>query len=170
METTTQTSSAPGAPASWTRPRLAYLPPRRDGSLGPEAVELAALAGLELDDWQAWYLTESLSFRQDGRWSALECGLSVPRQNGKGGILEARELAGLFLLEERLLTHTAHEFKTSHEHFLRLLACLDALPPRYRRLMKAPRMAHGDEAIEMRDGRRLRFLAHSGGSGTRLLG
>jgi hypothetical protein len=45
----------------------------------------------------------------------------VPRQNGKGTILEARELAGLFLLGERLLIHSAHEQDTSLEHFRRLL-------------------------------------------------
>ena len=36
--------------------------------------------------------------RADGNWSAFEVGVNVPRQNGKGGIIEARELAGLFLL------------------------------------------------------------------------
>jgi hypothetical protein len=46
----------------------------------------------------------------------------VPRQNGKGEVLMARELFGLFELGERLIIHTAHEFKTSAEHFHRLEA------------------------------------------------
>ena len=118
-----------------------------------------------LDEWQAWYLEQTLAFRPDGRWAAFECGLCVPRQDGKGGILEARELAGLFLLDERLLTHTAHEFKTSQEHFLRLATLVDGLPPRYKRRVKQIREAHGSEGIELHGGRRIRFLARSGGSG-----
>jgi hypothetical protein len=39
-----------------------------------------------------------------------DVGLVVPRQNGKGTILEARELAGLFLFGESIL-HTSHEFR-----------------------------------------------------------
>jgi hypothetical protein len=48
-----------------------------------------------------------------------------PRQNGKDAILEARELAGLFLLGERLLIHSAHQFDTSLEHFRRLLFLIE---------------------------------------------
>lgn len=145
-------------------PRVWNTPPRA-GTLGPQAVELAHEAGLELDDWQAWTLQEALGVRADGRWSAFEVGLCVPRQDGKGSILEARELTGLFLLDERLLTHTAHEFKTSQEHFLRLATLVDGLPARYKRQVRRIREAHGSEAIELRDGRRIRFLARSGGSG-----
>ena len=141
--------------------------PPKAGSLGHLAVDLAGEAGLELDDWQSWQLEEAMAIRPDGRWASFEVGLSVARQNGKGSILEARELAGLFLPEvhEHLLTHTAHEFKTAQEHFLRIAGLVEALPPKYRRLVKHIYTANGSEAIEMRDGRRLRFLARSGGSG-----
>jgi hypothetical protein len=44
----------------------------------------------------------------------------VPRQNGKGEILLARQLAGLFLLGEQLIMHSAHEYKTAAEAFLRI--------------------------------------------------
>lgn len=145
-------------------PRVFSSPPYA-GTLGPQAVYLAAEAGLELDDWQAWTLHQTQGVRRDGRWSSFECAESVPRQNGKGGIIEARLLAGLFLYDERLLTYTAHEFKTAQEHFLRIRDSIDLLPPKYRRLVKQVREAHGSEAIEMRDGRRLRFLARSSGSG-----
>ena len=53
------------------------------------------------------------AIREDGRWQTREVGVNVPRQNGKGEILIARELFGLFELGERLVIHTAHEFKTS---------------------------------------------------------
>jgi hypothetical protein len=50
-------------------------------------------------------LTVLLAVR-GGKWAAFEAGLEVARQNGKGGVYEARELAGLFLLGERLLVHS----------------------------------------------------------------
>src|SRR6185295_13483110 len=94
------------------RPTVMNLPVDRRGSAGPEAVDLAELAGLRLDDWQQWILREALSEQANGDWSAFEVAILVSRQNGKGSILEARQLAGLYLLHEGLQVHTAHEFKT----------------------------------------------------------
>lgn len=79
-------------------------------SAGREAVDLARSCGLWLDPWQAFVLEHGLGERSDGKWSAFECAIVVSRQNGKGSILEARELAGLFLFDEQLILHSAHEF------------------------------------------------------------
>jgi hypothetical protein len=147
------------------RPRISLLPPDRLGSAGSEAVELAALAGLHLDDWQAWCLEHSLAERpHDGKWAAFEVGVVVCRQVGKGSILEARQLAGLTLLGEQLAIHTAHEFKTSYEHFLRMVRLVEQCPDVDRQVVRIRRGA-GEQAIEMRNGSRLRFLARSSGSG-----
>ena len=70
---------------------------------GQQAVELARDAGLSLDPWQEFVIENALGTRDDGKWAAFEVGVNVPRQNGKGGILEARALAGLFLLAERYI-------------------------------------------------------------------
>ncbi|MEV5445248.1 terminase [Streptomyces sp. NPDC052644] len=145
------------------RPRICTFPPFTSSS-GQEAVELAAEAGLILDDWQRFVLHVGLGERPDGSWSAFETCVNVPRQNGKGGIIEARELAGLFLLGERLILHSAHEFKTAKEAFLRierLIVNTDSL----RKRVRAVRRTTGEEAIELLSGARLRFLARSGGSG-----
>ena len=75
------------------------------------------MAGLFLDDWQQFVLRHALGERADGKWAAQTVGLTVGRQNGKGSILEARELAGLFLLGEQLIIHTAHLQKTATQHF-----------------------------------------------------
>jgi len=69
-----------------------------------------------LDDWQRFALDCALGERADGKWAAFEVGIVVPRQNGKGAILEARELAGLFLFDEQLILHSAHEFKALDVH------------------------------------------------------
>jgi len=138
--------------------------PAAPTSAGVEAVELAASAGLILDDWQAATLVDALGERSDGKWSAFEVGVVVPRQNGKGAILEARELAGLFLFDERLILHSAHEFKTAAEAFRRVLYLVQSTPDLDRRVSKV-RTSHGDEGIELKGGQRLRFVARSTGSG-----
>lgn len=141
-----------------------HVVPSRSGSLGEEAVELAASVGLHLDPWQRLVVESTLSVRDDGKWAARDVGVIVPRQNGKGSILECLELAGLFLLDERLILHSAHEFKTSQEAFLRVRQLIEGsreLEKRVRRI----RTANGEEAVELVSGARLRFMARSAGSG-----
>jgi phage terminase large subunit-like protein len=145
-------------------PSVELLPRDSVGSAGAEAVELAALCGLDLDPWQAYCLEHGLSEQSDGLWAAFLCALVVPRQNGKGSVLEAREIAGLFLLNERLILHSAHEFKTCFEHFLRIVHLIESTPDLDRRVQKI-RRGVGEQAVELRNGNRLRFIARSGGSG-----
>lgn len=133
-------------------------------SAGLEAVDLAASAGLILDPWQQAFLVDALGETPEGSWAAFEAGLIVPRQNGKGAILEALELAGLFLFGEQLILHSAHEFKTAAEAFRRVLGLIQSTPD-LERLVKRVRTSHGDEGIELRSGQRLRFVARSTGSG-----
>lgn len=145
------------------RPRVMHFP-EASSSAGAEAVDLARMAGLDLDPWQALVLEHSLAERDDGRWAAFEVGCVVSRQNGKGGIEEARELAGLFLLGERLLIHSAHQFDTSLEAFRRLLFLIEDTPEFDRRVKRVSR-AHGEEGIELIGGQRIRFRTRTKGGG-----
>lgn len=157
--------AAPPALQGVQQPRVSCVPPCV-ASAGEEAVELAEMAGLHLDPWEAHVLRNSLGEREDGKWSAFEIGLMVSRQNGKGAILEARELAGLFLLGERLIIHSAHQFDTSLEHFRRLLSLIEGTPDLSRRVRRVSR-SHGEEGIELKTGQRIRFRTRtkSGGRG-----
>jgi hypothetical protein len=146
------------------RPRLWSVPPHSVSSAGSEVVDLAAKAGLVLDPWQQWVLEQSLGEQRNGRWAAFEVGLIVSRQNGKGAILEARELAGLFLFEEELILHSAHEFKTASEAFRRIRRLIED-NPEFERRVRSIRTANGSEMIELKSGQRLRFVARSKGSG-----
>jgi hypothetical protein len=150
------------------RPRLCWFPPSAT-SAGIEAIELSRMAGLILDPWEEFVLANALGEREDGKWAAFEVGLIVPRQNGKGSVLEARELAGLFLLNEQLMIHSAHEQATSSEHFRRLLNLIEGVPEFERRVLKAPR-GKGAEAIELRGGQRILFKTRTGGGGRGLTG
>lgn len=155
---------APDKPSGAQAPRIETVPATALSSSGQEAVELAALAGLKLDPWQQYVLDRGLGERSDGSWSAFEVAVNVPRQNGKGGIIEARQLAGLFLLGEKLILHSAHEFKTSIVAFRRIEQLIMGCPDLRKRVLRV-RKTTGEEAIELVTGQVLRFLARSGGSG-----
>jgi hypothetical protein len=137
---------------------------------GPEAVRLARVAGLDLDPWQQDALFDILGEGPTGRWAAFEAAVLVARQNGKGGIFEARTLAGLFILRERLIMYSAHEFKTAAEMFRRIEALIDGTPA-MRKRVKAVTRSKGEEGIELLPtkwtpaGQRLRFMARSKSSG-----
>lgn len=145
-------------------PRVESVPPTSVTSAGLEAIEFCDSIGLRLDPWQRHVIDRSLGERADGKWAAFEVGLLVPRQNGKGAVLEARELAGLFLFGERLILHSAHEFKTAQEAFRRVLAHVEGSATLRKRVARV-RTSHGEEGIELRSGARLRFVARSTGSG-----
>lgn len=140
------------------------LAPAYVATSGPEAIELSAQAGLILDPWQQLFMNDALGERADGKWAAFEAAIIVARQNGKGGIFEARALAGLFLLDERLIMYSAHEFKTAQEMFKRieeLIAGTSSMRRRVKRVLRSK----GEEGIELVTGQRLRFFARSTGSG-----
>ena len=158
------TISPPDARLGVQQPRIEHLPPGALSSSGQEAVELAAAAGLFLDPWQQYALDVALAEQANGQWAAFEVGLVVSRQNGKGSIIEARELAGLFLFEERLILHSAHIFNTSWEAFLRIKSLIENTPDLERKVRQI-RKSHVDVAIELKSGARLRFVARNRGSG-----
>jgi phage terminase large subunit-like protein len=99
-------------------PRICHIPASAvNFELGREAVELAAMAGLHLDPWQQFVIVNGMAQNARGKYAAFEVGFNVARQNGKGGILECRELTGLYLLNEPMQIHSAHQFDTSLEAF-----------------------------------------------------
>jgi phage terminase large subunit-like protein len=148
-------------------PRLHSFPPYVS-TAGPEAVELAARAGLHLYPWQQLVLRDALGETGQGKWAAFEVGLVCPRQSGKGSILEALEIAALYLADPDapppLILHSAHEFKTSAEHFRRVRDLIEG-SPLLSKQVRIIRTAAGAEAIELHSGARLRFVTRSGGSG-----
>ena len=143
-------------------PRIRSAPSGRS-SLGKEAIDLAAQAGLKLDAWQQQVLRYALR-RRGKRWAAFEVGVLVPRQNGKGAILEARELVALFLTKDSFTIHSAHQFDTSMEAFLRLLALIESTPWLDSQVLKVVR-SHGEEGIWIRGGPRIRFRTRTRGGG-----
>jgi len=154
------------------KPRVETHPPYVE-TYGPEAIELSRRAGQELDCWQCDGVMLLLATRADGKWACFEYAEWVARQNGKGGILEARVLAGFLLLGEQLILWSAHEYKTSMEAFRRVKALLVALGRSINENLIAigdtlikVHNANGEEGFERLDTRqRIKFVARSKGSG-----
>lgn len=144
-------------------PRVCRFPEYAFSS-GVEAIELAASAGLVLDPWQQLAIQLGLGETTEGRWAAFQVALIVARQNGKGSILEALGLFWLFGTGERLIGHSAHEYKTAMEAFRRILSLItntDYLRKKVKKVINT----NGEEGIELLNGNRLRFMARSKGAG-----
>jgi hypothetical protein len=150
-------------------PQIVHLPPDVHSlAAAEEAIELADSYGVcrgnPLDDSQRFTLRAGLGERADGSWAASTVADFEPRQNGKNDTCAARELAGLVLFGERLIIHTAHEFATANESFLRLVAVFEAHDDLRKRVARV-RYANGEQGIELLNGARLKYKARTGGSG-----
>lgn len=158
-------TSRPDSPSASQHPRL-HVRPRADLTYGDLASEFAAAYGLAPDEWQRLVLDDWLAER-GGKWAALTCGLAVPRQNGKNGVLELRELFGMVGRGEKIL-HTAHEVKTAQKHFRRLKHFFGnraddpaAKYPELNALVTQVRSVNGQEAIFLSNGGSVEVVARS---------
>ena len=165
-------TSLPASPAR--RPRVELAAPAAY-TLGPEACELAKRAGLIADPWQSDSLDLLMSVRPDGKWACFEFAEWVPRQNGKGAILEIRALAGFLLLGEELIMWSAHEYKTAIRAFRRMRKLLRRLGKQVgsnENLLEVDGIrikicnTNGEEGFERLDtNAELKFIARSKSSG-----
>lgn len=144
-----------------TAPTFSRVPAGSDLT-GRDCVELAAAYGIPLDPWQA-DIVRGILRESGGTWSCSQAGLVVSRQNGKGQILAALELFGLFGLGEQIL-HTAHAVKTSSDAFRRLWSVIQSDPDLSRRVARHSQMI-GAEYVELDTGARIAFTTRSASAG-----
>ena len=79
-------------------PRIFSAPEAASGiSAADDSLDFVRAVGVNLDPWQRLCVRTALAEAADGRWAAFEFALFVARQNGKGEIIMALELAKLFL-------------------------------------------------------------------------
>lgn len=141
-------------------PRIRHAPRHTSANAWQDIVELSASYGLILDSWQENVLEGSMGERSDGMWAAKQIGVSCPRQNGKGSIIEARELAGLLLFGEQTMIHSAHEIRTSQVGFQRIKSYFDNYDD-LRRKVASIGNAVAREYIRLRSGQELKFVTRS---------
>lgn len=165
------------------QPRVRTLPDTVVETRLDDVLDLCDLANLRNDPWQESTLADVVAVDRDGRWACTEYGVLVSRQQGKGNILLAYELAHLFLWpredgQPKLIGHTAHENKTAREAFLRAKRTLLAAPSLRRQLKGGGRetshgvsgisTGNGNWAIELENGNRLLFFTRTAGAGVGL--
>lgn len=141
-------------------PRI-RVEPERCGTDGTDAADLIAAYGQTLEPWQKLILNCWLGTGADGRYTVTSAGLSVPRQNGKNAILEAREFFGMVISGEKIL-HTAHQVRTSKKAFRRLVNLFtDKRYPEIVDIVKQIRFTNGEECIELTTGGAIEYSARS---------
>lgn len=140
-------------------PTFAVGPDIADARTADEAVELAATAGIVLLEWQVGQVRRIFGQRTDQEWVATRAGLAVPRQSGKGVVLEVVTLAKCVLLGERVLW-TAHEVRTMQDSFTRFRSILAGVPA-LSALVRSARVANGQERILFTNGAEVKFSARS---------
>lgn len=102
--------------------------PEGDTARGDQAVEFARFIGMSLFPWQEDMLRDMCRTKDDGKFAARECVVSIPRQNGKGEVLVARELAGVYLFGEKTILHTAHFLDTARDAMRRTWEVMENCP------------------------------------------
>ena len=160
------------APETATPPAYLTIPPRA-WSDGDDAIGLAELGGLELDEHQRLAIDAIMSVTDARFWVALEACVVEPRQNGKSaGILMPIALAVAIFTPDQLVVWSAHRYKTARESFLAMLVLFgpEDEPTDLGRMVSKRSYSNGEEGFEFHNGSRIVFIARSGASGRGLSG
>lgn len=126
------------------------------------AVKLLKAGGLLLDPWQSDILDDWMAMNAGQKWICKTCGGSVPRQNGKTGLMQGRAEAGMLLYGEKVL-YTSHLQKTSTETFEEMSSFFDS--PALKKYVKDIKTALGREQIILTNGGKIKFLARTRNGG-----
>lgn len=129
---------------------------------GYDATKLLRVGDLILDPWQSDVLDDWMAIAPSGKWTCKTCGGSVPRQNGKTGLVAGRSEAGMIMYNETVL-YTAHLQKTATETFEEMANFFDT--PKLRKYVKDIKTALGREQIILKSGAKVKFLARTRNGG-----
>lgn len=138
------------------------IAPNYEQTDGADAERILRTGKLILDPWQANILMDWMAITPWGKWISKTCGGSVPRQNGKTGLLEGRAEAGMLLYNEQVI-YTAHLQKTATETFEEMASFFDT--PKLRKYIKDIKTALGREQIILTSGARVKYLARTRNGG-----
>lgn len=117
------------------RPQIAIIQPGTSfAGKSPKAAALFdELLALTIHDdkspfgWQQW-LTHEIMRERDRTWASRHFAICVPRQNGKGDVLESRELLGILAAGDKKVLHTAHNLETAEDAFARMVERIEKNP------------------------------------------
>jgi hypothetical protein len=154
---------------SFVEPAYLWVPDHV-GTYGDEVIDVAKLAGLNLDAEQELAIRSMMVHDKYGNYVASEICIIEARQNGKTThVLIPIALWDLFLRPPDDIIWTAHRFKTSSLAFTDIQNMIDGTYE-FRRRVKKIIGGHGEESIELINGAVLYFLARSKSGGRGLGG
>ena len=153
---------------------LYHTSPGWDFTYGPEVAELMALASDDrgpyvMDPEQRLVLDDWFGMRADGKPAAFSGTVIAPRQNLKTGVLKAAALGNIYILEQRLVVWSAHEFFAAQEAFRDIRALIESSPDLEREVVRFW-TSSGSESVEFTGDRRIVFKARHSNSGRSLSG
>ena len=116
--------------------------------------------------WQKSEIRRWFARNDDGSWANPECGLSVPRQNGKTELLICRIIGGMIFLSE-CLVYTAHQGSTVEEIKRRVLRFFYDAEPEIRNLLTSEfdKEPKSFDYVELRNRGRCIFRTRTRSSG-----
>lgn len=138
------------------------IAPKYKETDGPDAERILQIGGIILDPWQAEVLDDWLAMTPGKKWVCKTCGGSVPRQNGKTGLVQGRADTGMLMYNEQVI-YTAHLQKTATETFEEMAVFFDS--SKLRKHVKDIKTALGREQIILQNGARVKFLARTRNGG-----
>lgn len=145
-------------------PRRAYRNGETSYTEAEDAIALGEDLGISPFPWQRSILADWCACDADGKPAYVTCGLDVPRQNGKNAALEVYELYRLAVCGWHVL-HTAHRVKTAKKSFMRLVRYFtDERHPELVQLVERIRRTNGEEAIFLKNGASIEFIARTNGT------
>lgn len=131
-------------------------------TIADEAIESYEKSGRKAYDWQKNLVNPMMALNDEGLWTHLKFGFSIPRQNGKNEVVAIREFEGL-KRSERIL-HTAHRTTTSAAAFNRLLGIMESSGLEEKTDFNKIK-ATGRESIELIGGGRIDFRTRTSSGG-----
>ena len=138
------------------------IAPKYKETDGTDAAKIIRIGGIILDPWQSEILDDWMAISPGKKWICKTCGGSVPRQNGKTGLVQGRANAGMLMYNEQVI-YTAHLQKTATETFEEMASFFDS--PKLRNHIKDIKTALGREQIILKNGARVKFLARTRNGG-----
>lgn len=129
---------------------------------GRDAARILSVGNMFLDEWQSNILDDWMALTPAKKWASRICGGSVPRQNGKTGLIWSRAASGMLMYNEQVI-YTAHLQKTATETFEEMASFFDT--PKLRKHVKDIKTALGREQIILLKGARVKFLARTRNGG-----
>ena len=145
-------------------------------TFGPEVADICDSAGYAPDPEQELILDLTFAIGANGLSAAFEIDVVGPRQQFKTAVIKQMELGWLYVTEQKLIVHSAHELDTTAEAFRDLAELIESTPSLSKWLAptrgERPGISEGNGrwAIELKTGQRVKYKARTVGGSRGLTG